>query len=44
MASIWMGNSSFGNHFLTDYAQPSDEDMVWSIWQENTGVKRLFLF
>jgi len=26
--------------FLTDYAQPSDEDMVWSVWQGNARVKR----
>ncbi len=26
--------------FLTDYAQPADEDMVWSIWAGNARVKR----
>jgi len=26
--------------FLTDYGQPADEDMVWSIWQGNARVKR----
>lgn len=26
--------------FLTDYAQPADEDMVWSIWGGNARVKR----
>lgn len=26
--------------FITDYAQPADEDMVWSIWQGNARVKR----
>lgn len=26
--------------FLTDYAQPADEDQVWSIWQGNARVKR----
>lgn len=26
--------------FLTDYAQPTDEDMVWSIWEGNARVKR----
>jgi 2-dehydro-3-deoxygluconokinase len=25
---------------LTDYAQPSDEDQIWSIWQGNARVKR----
>jgi 2-dehydro-3-deoxygluconokinase len=26
--------------FLTDYAQPSDEEQVWSIWNGNARVKR----
>lgn len=26
--------------FLTDYAQPADEDMVWSIWKGNARVQR----
>jgi 2-dehydro-3-deoxygluconokinase len=26
--------------FLTDYAQPSDEEQVWSIWEGNARVKR----
>ena len=26
--------------FLTDYAQPADEDMVWSIWKGNARVRR----
>lgn len=26
--------------FMTDYAQPADEEMVWSIWQGNARVKR----
>lgn len=26
--------------FLTDYAQPSDEEMIWSVWQGNARVKR----
>lgn len=26
--------------FLTDYAQPIDEDQVWSIWEGNARVKR----
>jgi len=25
---------------LTDYAQPADEDQIWSIWQGNARVKR----
>ena len=26
--------------FLTDYAQPTDEEMVWSIWKGNARIKR----
>ncbi len=26
--------------FLTDYAQPADEEQVWSIWRGNARVKR----
>lgn len=26
--------------FITDYGQPADEEMVWSIWQGNARVKR----
>jgi len=26
--------------FLTDYAQPADEDQVWSVWEGNARVKR----
>lgn len=26
--------------FLTDYAQPADEEMVWNIWNGNARVKR----
>jgi 2-dehydro-3-deoxygluconokinase len=26
--------------FLTDYAQPADEEMVWSVWKGNARVKR----
>lgn len=26
--------------FITDYAQPADEDQVWSIWEGNARVKR----
>lgn len=26
--------------FLTDYAQPTDEEMVWSIWKGNARVRR----
>ncbi|RPI61391.1 MAG: sugar kinase, partial [Ignavibacteriales bacterium] len=26
--------------FQTDYAQPADEEMVWSVWEGNARVKR----
>jgi 2-dehydro-3-deoxygluconokinase len=26
--------------FLTDYAQPADEEQVWSVWQGNARVRR----
>ena len=26
--------------FLTDYAQPADEEMIWSVWEGNARVKR----
>jgi 2-dehydro-3-deoxygluconokinase len=26
--------------FLTDYAQPADEEMVWSVWSGNARVRR----
>jgi 2-dehydro-3-deoxygluconokinase len=26
--------------FLTDYAQPADEEMLWSVWQGNARVRR----
>lgn len=26
--------------FLTDYAQPADEEQVWSIWEGNARIKR----
>lgn len=26
--------------FMTDYAQPADEEMVWSVWEGNARVKR----
>ena len=26
--------------FLTDYAQPADEEMIWSVWSGNARVKR----
>ena len=28
------------NDILMDYAQPADEEMVWSVWEGNARVKR----
>jgi 2-dehydro-3-deoxygluconokinase len=43
-AEKWMqfgwASGALATTFLTDYAQPADEDMVWSIWQGNARVKR----
>lgn len=40
----WMqfgwASGALATTFLTDYVQPSDEEMVWSIWQGNARVKR----
>ena len=35
----WASGALATTH-LTDYAQPADEEMVWSIWQGNARVKR----
>lgn len=43
-ASKWIqfgwATGAMATTFLTDYAQPADEDMVWSIWEGNARVKR----
>jgi 2-dehydro-3-deoxygluconokinase len=31
---------AFVTTLLTDYAQPADEDQIWSIWQGNARVRR----
>ena len=31
---------AFATTLLTDYAQPADEEQIWSIWQGNARVKR----
>jgi 2-dehydro-3-deoxygluconokinase len=33
-------SGAFAASLLTDYAQPADEDQIWSIWQGNARVKR----
>jgi len=35
----WAGGA-LATTFLTDYAQPADEDQVWSIWEGNARVRR----
>jgi 2-dehydro-3-deoxygluconokinase len=43
-AEKWMqfgwASGALATTFLTDYAQPADEEMVWSIWEGNARVKR----
>lgn len=33
-------NGAITTTFLTDYSQPADEDMIWSVWKGNARVKR----
>ena len=33
-------SGALATSFLTDYAQPADEEQVWSVWQGNARVKR----
>ncbi|MDR2036589.1 MAG: sugar kinase [Bacteroidales bacterium] len=39
-AQFGWATGALATTFLTDYAQPADEDMVWSIWKGNARVKR----
>jgi 2-dehydro-3-deoxygluconokinase len=39
-AQFGWATGALATTFLTDYAQPADEDMVWSIWEGNARVKR----
>jgi 2-dehydro-3-deoxygluconokinase len=39
-AQFGWASGALATTFLTDYAQPADEEMVWSIWQGNARVKR----
>ena len=39
-AQFGWATGAMATTFLTDYAQPADEDMVWSIWKGNARVKR----
>jgi len=39
-AQFGWATGALATTFLTDYAQPADEDQVWSIWKGNARVKR----
>ena len=39
-AQFGWATGAMATTFLTDYAQPADEEMVWSIWGGNARVKR----
>jgi len=39
-AQFGWATGALATTFLTDYAQPVDEDMVWSIWEGNARVRR----
>jgi 2-dehydro-3-deoxygluconokinase len=39
-AQFGWASGAFTATLLTDYAQPADEDQIWSIWEGNARVKR----
>ncbi len=39
-AQFGWASGALATTFLTDYAQPADEEMVWSIWGGNARVRR----
>lgn len=39
-AQFAWASGALATTFLTDYAQPADEDVIWSIWEGNARVKR----
>lgn len=39
-AQFGWASGALATTFLTDYAMPADEDMVWSVWEGNARVKR----
>jgi len=39
-AQFGWASGALATTFLTDYAQPADEEMVWSVWGGNARVKR----
>lgn len=39
-AQFGWASGALATTFHTDYAQPADEDMIWSIWEGNARVRR----
>jgi 2-dehydro-3-deoxygluconokinase len=39
-AQFGWASGALATTFETDYAQPADEDMIWSIWEGNARVRR----
>jgi len=39
-AQFGWASGALATTFLTDYAQPADEEQIWSIWEGNARVKR----
>ncbi len=39
-AQFGWASGALATTFETDYAQPADEEMIWSIWEGNARVKR----
>jgi len=39
-AQFGWASGALATTFLTDYAQPADEEQVWSVWEGNARVKR----
>ncbi len=39
-AQFGWASGALATTFLTDYAQPADEEQVWSVWKGNARVKR----
>lgn len=39
-AQFGWATGALATTFLTDYVQPADEEMVWSVWKGNARVRR----
>ena len=39
-AQFGWASGAFTATLLTDYAQPADEEQIWSIWEGNARVRR----